>query len=156
MSNIKKIQKMLKGEFGGKVQVGYTPKSVSSRKEGEEWVDPRGRRWIIEDGKRKQITKTDGIGWRHCSDCKKLILKTIDEQTYNRMERCYHCQINFEVDLKVEGKWEDWVIEQEKVRWESFLGELEEARSELDGVFDTDLSNALANEERTRTKRELS
>ena len=146
---------MLKGEYGGKVQVGYEPKSNSTRKEGEEWVDPRGRRWTIKDGKRKQITKTDGIGWKHCHDCEKIILKTIDEQTYNRMGRCYHCQIDFEVDLKADGKWKDWVIEQEKVRWESFLGELEESRSELDGVFNKDLSNALANEERNRTKREL-
>ena len=49
MSNIKKIQKMLNGESGGKIQIGYTPKSVFSRKDGEEWVDPRGRRWTIKD-----------------------------------------------------------------------------------------------------------
>ena len=39
MSNIEKIQKMAKGIFNKKVQIGYTSKTTNQRKEGEEWVD---------------------------------------------------------------------------------------------------------------------
>ena len=116
MSNIEKIQKMVKGIYNRPIQTGYEGKTVQQRKEGEEWTDARGRSWKIEDGKRKQITKVPPRGFDKCNDCSKLILKTIDQDTYNRMQRCYHCQIDFECVLKEKGEWEDWVKDQEKLR----------------------------------------
>ena len=56
------------------------------------------------------------------------------------MQRCKHCQIDFEVDLKLEGKWEDWVKEQEEKRWEAVLeyesemSEIKEAKSSFDTI----------------------
>jgi len=150
MSNIEKIQKMVKGIYNRPIQKGYEGKTVQQRKEGEEWTDARGRSWKIEDGKRKQITKIPPRGFDKCNDCEKLILKTIDQDTYNRMGRCYYCQIDFEVDLKRQGKWEDWVKEMETKRWEAVLAEYE---SEMSGVenadspFDKTVANAIANHE---------
>ena len=149
MSNVEKIQKMVKGIYNRPIQTGYQGKTDNQRKEGEEWTDARGRSWKIEDGKRKQITKVPPRGFDKCDDCEKLILKTIDQDTYNRMKRCYHCQINFEVDLKAEGKWEDWVKEMEEKRWETILKEYE---SEMElykdsDPFDKSVANALANAE---------
>ena len=146
MSNIEKIQKMVKGIYNRPIQVGYTGKT--RREEGEEWEDHNGRKWKIQNGQRKQITKVPARGIDKCSDCEKLILKDIDQDTYNRMNRCYHCQINFEVDLKVEGKWEDWVKEMEEKRWETILKEYE---SEMElykdsDPFDKSVVNALSDE----------
>ena len=146
MSNIEKIQKMVKGIYNRPIQVGYTGKTL--RKEGEKWEDHNGRKWKIQNGQRKQITKVPSRGIDKCSDCEKLILKDIDQDTYNRMNRCYHCQINFEVDLKVEGKWEDWVKEMEEKRWETILKEYE---SEMElykdsDPFDKSVVNALSDE----------
>ena len=146
MSNIEKIQKMVKGIYNRPIQVGYTGKTL--RKEGEEWEDHNGRKWKIQNGQRKQITKAPPRGIDKCYDCEKLILKDIDQDTYNRMNRCYHCQINFEVDLKVEGKWEDWVKEMEEKRWETILKEYE---SEMElykdsDPFDKSVVNALSDE----------
>ncbi len=101
--NIEKVKKLIAGVGGqGSIRVGYTPKSVSMRKEGEEWTDARGRSWKIEDGKRKQITKIPPRGFDKCKDCEKLILKTLDQQTYNRMQKCYHCQLYFETIKSLE------------------------------------------------------
>tara|TARA_Y100001973_G_scaffold5631_1_gene7852 strand:+ start:877 stop:1338 length:462 start_codon:yes stop_codon:yes gene_type:complete len=150
MSNIEKIQKMVKGIYNRPIQKGYEGKTVQQRKEGEEWTDARGRSWKIEDGKRKQITKIPPRGFDKCDDCEKLILKTIDQDTYNRMGRCYYCQIDFEMKLKREGKWEDWVKEMETKRWEAVLAEYE---SEINGIedanspFDKTVANAIANHE---------
>ena len=146
MSNIEKIQKMVKGIYNRPIQVGYTGKTL--RKEGEEWEDHNGRKWKIQNGQRKQITKVPARGIDKCSDCEKMILKDIDQDTYNRMNRCYHCQINFEVDLKAEGKWEDWVKEMEEKRWETILKEYE---SEMElykdsDPFDKSVVNALSDE----------
>jgi hypothetical protein len=152
MSNIEKIQKMVKGIYNRPIQVGYTGKTL--REEGEEWEDHNGRKWKIQNGQRKQINKVPPRGIDKCYDCKKLILKDIDQDTYNRMNRCYHCQINFEVDLKAEGKWEDWVKEMEEKRWETILKEYE---SEMElykdsDPFDKSVANALSDENIKRYK----
>ena len=150
MSKIEKVRKMIKGVYNRPIQIGYQGKSIDERKEGETWVDHNNRTWVKEDGKRKQITKIPPRGFDKCNDCEKLILKTIDQQTYNRMQRCYHCQIDFEVDLKTKNKWEDWVKEMEEKRWESVLAEYEsemKLMDDTDSPFDTKVANALANNE---------
>tara|TARA_B100001778_G_scaffold319123_1_gene308308 strand:+ start:123 stop:599 length:477 start_codon:yes stop_codon:yes gene_type:complete len=155
MSNIKKIQDMVSGKYRERVSIGYEGKTTNQRKEGEEWVDARGRRWTIEDGKRKQITKVPPRGFDKCngwedSDCEKLILKTIDQETYNRMGRCRVCQVEFEADLHRKGKWNDWVADMEKKRWESILAEYEqemgERKESLALKLDKKVANAISKE----------
>jgi hypothetical protein len=154
--NIEKVKKLIAGVGGkGGIRVGYTPKSVSMRKEGEEWTEANGRSWKMENGKRKQITKVPPKGFDKCDDCEKLILKTIDQQTYNRFKKCKYCQIDFEMKLKKEDKWEDWVKEMEKQRWEAVLAEYESEMKEIkeaDGPFDKTVANALANHEHGQSK----
>ena len=155
MSNIKKIQDMVTGKYKERVSIGYEGKTTNQRKEGEEWTDARGRSWTIKDGKRKQITKVPPRGFDKCngwegSDCRKLILKTIDQETYNRMGRCRICQVEFEADLHEKGKWNDWVAEMEKKRWESIIAEYEqemgERKESLALKLDKKVANAIAKE----------
>ena len=153
MSNIEKVKNMIKGVYNRPIQIGYQGKSIDERKEGETWVDHNNRTWVKEDGKRKQITKIPPRGFDKCNDCEKLILKTIDQQTYNRMQRCYHCQLEFEADLHRNDKWKDWVKEMEEKRWETILKEYEDEMKlseESDSPFDTKVANALANNERKK------
>ena len=154
--NIEKVKKLIAGVGGkGSIRVGYTPKSISMRKEGEEWTEANGRSWTIKNGKRKQITKIPPRGFDKCKDCEKLILKTIDQQTYNRMQKCYHCQLYFETELKRKGKWEEWVQEMETKRWESVLAEYKSEMKDIkeaDGAFDTTIANAIANHEQNQNK----
>ena len=150
MSNIKKIQDMVSGKYRERVSIGYEGKTTNQRKEGEEWVDARGRRWTLKDGKKKQITKVPPRGFDKCngwegSDCEKLILKTIDQETYNRMGRCRICQLEFEADLHRKGKWVEWRDEQEKKRWESILAEYEQEMSERKESLALKLDKRLAN-----------
>ena len=145
---------MVSGKYRERVSIGYEGKTTNQRKEGEEWVDARGRRWTIKDGKRKQITKVPPRGFDKCngwegSDCDKLILKTIDQQTYNRMGRCRICQLEFEADLHRKGKWNEWVADMEKKRWEAIKAEYDaeiKLMKNADGAFDTKLANAISKE----------
>ena len=150
MSNIEKIRKMAKGIYNRPIQVGYTPKSINERKEGEIWEETSGRKFTIENGKRKQLTKVPPKGFDKCEKCEKLILKTIDQQTYNRMSKCRVCQLEFEAELHRKGKWNDWVAEMEKKRWEAIKAEYDQEmadRKESKTLqFDTDLANAIAKE----------
>jgi transcription elongation factor Elf1 len=151
MSNIEKVKNMIKGVYNRPIQIGYQGKSVDEREEGETWVDHNNRTWVKEDGKRKQITKVPPKGFDNCGECKKLILKTIDQQTYNRMGKCRICQLEFEALLHHNGKWKDWVDDLEKKRWESVLKEYEEEMENLKVdkslKFDKTIANALANNE---------
>ena len=146
---------MVSGKYRERVSIGYEGKTTNQRKEGEEWVDARGRSWTIKDGKRKQITKVPPRGFDKCngweeSDCEKLILKTIDQETYNRMGRCRICQVEFEADLHRKGKWNDWVADMEKKRWESILAEYEqemgERKESLALKLDKKVANAISKE----------
>ena len=146
---------MVSGKYKQRVSIGYEGKTTNQRKEGEEWTDARGRSWTIKDGKRKQITKVPPRGFDKCngwegSDCRKLILKTIDQDTYNRMGRCRICQLEFEADLDRKGEWVAWRDEQEKKRWESILAEYEqemgERKESLALKLDKKLANAISKE----------
>ena len=65
------------------------------------------------------------------------------------MGRCRVCQLEFEADLHRKGKWNEWVADMEKKRWEAIKAE-HDAEMELmknsDGAFDTKLANAIAKE----------
>ena len=75
---------------------------------------------------------------------------SIDQQTYNRMGRCRVCQLEFEADLHRKGKWNDWVADMEKKRWESVKAEYDQEMADRKDSktlqFDTDLANAIAKE----------
>ncbi len=161
--NIRKIQSMIRGDYR-KIQVGPEPKTIQQRKEGEIWTEaslanPGGAKWTKKDGKKVQITKMPGRGFDECKDCEKLILKRRDQDTYNRMQRCYHCQLNFEVDLKAAGKWKKWVIDQETQRWKSIEKEVEiilkEMKKDADKAFDKSIVNAMTNENISQQEQKL-
>ena len=154
--NIEKVKKLIAGVGGKRTPgVGYTGKTIHMREEGEIWEEASGRKFTKVDGKRQQITKIPPKGFDKCDDCEKLILKTIDQQTYNRFKKCKYCQIDFEMKLKKEDKWEDWVKEMEKQRWEAVLAEYEaemEQMKEADGPFDKTVANAIGNHEQGLNK----
>ena len=154
--NIEKVKKLIAGVGGKRTPgIGYTPKTIQMRKEGEIWTEPSGRKFTKVDGKREQITKIPPKGFDKCDDCEKLILKTIDQQTYNRFKKCKYCQIDFEMKLKREDKWDDWVKDLETKRWEAVLAEYEAENivmEESDGAFDKTVANAIGNHEQGLNK----
>jgi hypothetical protein len=163
--NIRKIQSMLAGEFNKSSQVGYTPERVD-RKVGDTWEDSEGIKWEQRKGYKIKISGLPGVGvlGDQCKDCKKGILKKgVHRDTYNRMGRCYHCQINFEVNLKSKRigqngtKWDFWVKLQQLMRWADIDKEAEDIINEMSeqiDPFDKSVANALANENRKQFKKD--
>ena len=148
--NIERVQSMRDGTYKQKIQTGYKGKYLDQRKEGEEWIDGNGKKWKIIKGKRKQITIMPDRGFDKCKDCEKLILKKRDQETWNRFNKCFYCQLNFECELKEQGKWKEWVIEQEKERWKKISKEvaiiMKEMKEHHDMTFDKSIANSMANE----------
>ena len=154
--NIQKVQDMLDGKGAGKIQVGQYTGEDEYRKVGDKWTDSDGNEWEQKEGYR---TKNTREGTHHswdmkCSDCESLILKEWDKDTHKADGRCYHCKLNYELDLKFDApvRWfayrrlKDFKnmqsLEKEMEQW---VEEFTKMRNEK--VFDKKIANALANGE---------
>ena len=153
--NLQKVQDMLDGNYKNKIQVGYS-KGEKTRKVGERWIDSDGIEWEQKHGYYSKVTKLANVGIfsRVCKDCDKGITNNIDKEFHSSDGRCYHCQLNYEMDLKAD-KWLRWfcyrrlkdlqnmdAIEKQMIQW---IDEMEKQRKE--NPFDETIANSLANEE---------
>ena len=155
--NLQKVQDMLDGRGTGKIQVGQYSPTEETRKLGDKWVDADGIPWEQKDGYRvKGRLATSDVthhSWdKKCSDCEDLILKPWDRDTHKADGRCYHCQLNYEIDLKADRpiRWFAYrrlkdlqnmeSIEKDMVQW---VDEITEQRKQ--NPFDMSVANALAN-----------
>ena len=154
--NLQKVQDMLDGNHKNKIQVGGYSKSDEKREVGDKWTDSDGNEWEQKEGYRTKNTREgQHHSWdKKCSGCKKLIVKKWDKDTHKADGRCYHCQLNYELDLKFDS-WLRWfayrrlkdfknmkAIEKEMEQW---VDEFEKIKEE--NPFDMKVANALANAE---------
>ena len=154
--NLAKVQSMVDGTYGGKIQSGYVSEDIhANRKVGERYFDSDGKEWEKTSWGRKSVDKLPSVGLGdNCSneDCKKLIIKPWDKDTYKADGRCYHCQLNYELDLQFDKpiRWfayrrlKDFrnmkSIEKDMEQWVEAITEERKRK-----VFDKSVANALAN-----------
>ena len=153
--NLQKVQDMLDGNHKNKIQVGYSIEN-KKREVGDKWIDSDGNEWEQKEGYRtKNTSNVRHHSWdEKCSGCKKLILKKWDKDTYKADGRCYHCQLNYELDLKFDSKlrWfayrrlKDFQnmksIEKDMEQWINEKHEFEKNEK----VFDMSVANSMAND----------
>ena len=155
--NLSRVQDMLDGNYNSKIQVGFSEEAEPVRKVGDKWVDTDGIPWEQKDGYkvkgRLAVSDISHPSWdKKCSDCKDLILKPWDNDTYKADKRCYHCQLNYELDLKFD-KWIRWYAYRrlkELQNMDSIEKEMEQYINEKNewlkqNPFDESVANALAN-----------
>ena len=153
--NIKKIQNMLLGNEDSSIQVGYGDQESKHRSVGDTWTDSDGYEWEQKEGFQVKKSSMPGVGIfdKQCKDCKKNCVQKRDVDTFKRMDRCFTCQIDFEVFLKSRrigengNKWDFWVKLQMLKRWESIDKEVEDFIIHNSEVKHNDrkLLNSLAN-----------
>ena len=155
--NLAKVQSMVDGTYGGKIQSGYVSEDVHANREiGERYFDHDDKEWEKTDWGYKSVSKLPSVGLGdNCSSCEKLIIKKWDKDVYKADGRCYHCQLNYELDLQFD----------KPIRWfayrrlkdlknmdaifkdmETFVFEKHEAQKN-EKIFDKSVANALANGE---------
>ena len=153
--NLQKVQDMLDGNYQTKVQVGYGDQEIEHHEVGDRWTDSDGIEWEQKKGYRMKISKLASKGIAdQCNTCESFIFKSWDKDTHKADGRCYHCQLNYELDLQFDSKlrWfayrrlKDFknqnAIEKEMEQW---VDEFEKIKNEK--VFDNKVANALANGE---------
>ena len=152
--NIQRVSSMVDGSYKRKLVVGQYNPTDKERKVGDKWTDSDGDEWVQKKGYRHKISKTPERGIADkCNTCEAFIFKAWDKDTYKADGRCYHCQLNYELDLKFDSPlrlfayrrlkdFQNMVsIEKEMEHW------LDERQSMLEkNPFDKDLANAMANE----------
>ena len=158
--NLAKVQSMLDGTYGGKIQSGYSTVQ-EHHKVGDTWTDSEGYEWEQKDGyqvKKGGSMPAMGMFNHQCKDCDKncspKMAKPWDRDTWKADGRCYHCQMNYEMDLSFDKpiRWfayrrlKDLInmesIEKDMIQW---IEEMEKNRKE--NPFDETVANALANGE---------
>ena len=153
--NLSKVQSMLDGTYGGKIQSGYTHVE-EHRKVGDKWVDSDGNHWEQREGYRTKNTNNRAHhSWdEKCSDCEKLILKAWDKDTHKADGRCYHCQLNYELDLKFDApiRWFAYRRLKDLKNMKSIEKDIEQYIEEKhkwlqQNPFDEKVANAIANGE---------
>ena len=158
--NLAKVQSMLDGTYGGKIQSGYTP-TEEHRKVGDKWTDSDGYHWEQKEGFRVKSggsMPARGMFNHQCKDCGKncspKTAKPWDRDTWKADGRCYHCQMNYELDLKFESKLRWYAyrrlkdlrnmesLEKDMIQW---IDEMTKEKKK--NPFDEKVANALANGE---------
>ena len=159
--NLAKVQDMLDGNYKNKIQVGVGDQEVEpTRQIGDKWVDSDGTPWEQKDGYQvKGRLATSNVthqSWDNkCSTCEKLIVKAWDKDVHNADGRCYHCQINYELDLKFDKpiRWFAYRRLKDLKNMDALLDDMEKYIFEKhefeknEKIFDTKVANALANGE---------
>ena len=168
--NINKVREMLAGNHKANIQVGYgDQESQRIRKAGDQWTDLDGVEWEQKNGYVSKVTRMPDVGIfsKVCKDCSRNCSRMNNDkrhfETWKRMERCFHCQINFEVDLKSKkigingNKWQFWVKLQLLQRWDAIDLEVQHLVLHNADVkhHDKPLLNALANENQRQTREKI-
>ena len=156
--NLAKVQSMLDGTYGGKIQSGYSP-TEEVRNVGDKWVDSEGYEWEQKEGFRVKNSVMPAVGMfnHQCKDCGKncspKMAKPWDRDTFKADGRCYYCQLDYEVELKTKPlRWFAYrrlkdlqnmkSIEKDMEQW---IEQMTEDRKQ--NPFDETVANALANGE---------
>jgi hypothetical protein len=92
------------------VQVGYDSNlDNAKRKEGDEWEDGQGRKWIWKNGAKRRVPrKATIINTKICKECNADVRwgNYLDDQVWPKTQLCYDCFIKIETQMKMDGTWE--------------------------------------------------
>jgi hypothetical protein len=155
--NLAKVQDMLDGNYKNKIQVGVGDQEVEQiRNVGDKWTDSDGNEWEQKEGYRtKNTNNVRHHSWdEKCSGCEKLIIKKWDKDVYKADGRCYHCQLNYELDLSFDKpiRWFAYRRLKDLKNMESIEKDMEQwvdaiTEERKRNPFDETVANALANGE---------
>ena len=160
--NLAKVQSMLDGTYGGKIQVGAGSVGRGEhRKVGDKWTDSEGYKWEQKEGfqvKSGGSMPAVGMFNHQCKDCGKncspKMAKPWDRDCWKADGRCYHCQLNYELDLQFDKpiRWFAYRRLKDLKNMESIEKDMEQwvdaiTEERKRNPFDETVANALANGE---------
>ena len=156
LQNIKAIKQMLDGTHRTQTRnaIAFSDKVTDSvkREVGEVWTDESGVEWEQRNGFKIKKGKLDEIRSliaasktpSHCPKCKQAMTKRLDAKFWKLDGHCFDCQIEFEHNLRIEGKYEEYEKQRILKNAEAWLKDAEQEAKELAEVFRNPLTFANA------------
>lgn len=147
LQNIKAIKQMIAGTHRTQntKNISYLQQTKGDdlRKVGETWTDESGDTWIQREGYRMKKDKLDEILAylssckmpTECPKCKNLMTKRLDKKFWILERHCFDCQVAFEHELRITGKYKEYEKSKVTKNVESWLSQAEKEVKELANVF---------------------
>ncbi len=111
--DVQRARNLITGNTGARTTegIGYT-KKYEHHKEGDIWEED-GRKWTIKNGLKQNVTKMDkfkkmGKLPLFCPECNTLMKKNLDKKVFPAYQKCFDCVVDYETQLKKEGKLEEF------------------------------------------------
>lgn len=128
-------------------QVGYTH-NITERKDGEIWEE-NGKQWIFQNGIKQTLTKFDELKQLIilplvCPKCDKpMSTSTSNKKLYSIHKMCLDCVIQFETELKRDGKYDEY---QRKIKEDNVNGYLKDLENAFFDTFINGYNNSYVTE----------
>lgn len=156
LRNIDAIKKMLDGTHRMQTRKtisfseSFDKEKYQKREVGESWTDENGVEWEQRAGFKIKKGKLDEIRDllvanrmpSHCPECNEPMKKRLDEKFWKLEKRCFDCQVNFEHNLRIEGKFEEYQRNRILKNAEAWLADAEKEAKEIIEVFKNPLTFA--------------
>tara|TARA_R110000824_G_scaffold312512_1_gene499577 strand:+ start:511 stop:1125 length:615 start_codon:yes stop_codon:yes gene_type:complete len=114
--DVERMRNLIQGKANSssESQVGYTKKRIE-RKEGDVWTENK-KTWTIKNGIKQTVSKLDAIKKEVfmplcCPECGKVMKGQLNKDNYKFHKKCHDCVIEFEHQLIIEGKYDDYIKE---------------------------------------------
>jgi hypothetical protein len=138
--DVQRLRNLIKKDYNSatSIQSGYN-KINGEHFEGDIWEE-NGKKWTINNGIKQNITKLNTFKDMYfmpltCPECNVPMNKHIDKKLYNIHKKCSTCVIEFETQLKIQGKYKEYEKALISNNIEYFLTEYKKfIETELDNV----------------------
>ena len=154
LQNIRAIRQMLDGthKTQTKQTIGFAGgKGIEQKREvGETWTDVHGVEWEQRNGFKIQKGKLDELREMLaktkmpaiCPKCSQAMTKRLDKKFWALEKHCFDCQVEFEHNLRIEGKYEEYEKQRMLANAENWLKDAEQEAKELAAAFRNPLAFA--------------
>ena len=140
-----------KTQSSTKVSMANNEKAIEEKRQiGDIWKDEKGEEWEQRAGFKIKKGKLDEI--RHiinankmpadCPKCSQPMTKRLDATFWKLEKHCFDCHIDFEHQLRIEGKYEQYEKDRILKNAESWLADAEQEAKEIIEAFRNPLSFA--------------
>jgi hypothetical protein len=132
--DVQRMRNLITGNKGDRTQVlaGYE-KINGDYKEGDVWQESDGRTWTIKNGIKQTVTKLErlkelAIMPLSCPCCKKpMKVNEVNKKMYSIHKMCLDCVTEMEKDLKIQGKYKNYIGQQMTANKNADLVDFEKA-----------------------------
>lgn len=127
-SKVKRMRNLLTGDYKKRTNIrsGYT-KINEDRVEGDVWEE-KGKRWTIKNGIKQNISKLESVRDKFvkpicCPKCNGSMNHKMSTYSWRHFGFCKSCLSFFEMYLKIQGKWKDYLKRVNDNNFESWMVE---------------------------------